>query len=86
MSHFEDEDNYYILLELCEGGEIYNKIKAKGKLSEDEVRNYGFQFAQGLKYMHDNNIMHRDLKLSNLLLTEQGTLVYREETIFIDFE
>ncbi len=88
--HFEDLDNYYLLMELCEGGELYSSVKEKGKysyivgsssqhlynrLNEDEVRNYGLQFAKGLKYLHDNRVMHRDLKLSNLLLTEQNQLV-----------
>lgn len=46
------------------------------RLSEEEVRFYGGQFAKGLKYLHDQKILHRDLKLSNLLLTDKDVVVY----------
>jgi len=72
--HFEDKDNYYLLMEVCEGGELYSLVKKKGRLSEEEIRNYGLQFAKGLKYLHNNHVLHRDLKLSNLLLTDQNIL------------
>ena len=56
-------------------GNLSGKLKFS-RLSEEEVRFYGGQFAKGLKYLHDQKILHRDLKLSNLLLTDKDVVVY----------
>ena len=62
------------MLEYCEDGDLFHYLKGKGKLSEDEAKKISFQLAEGLKYLHDNKIIHRDLKLGNLLLGSDHTL------------
>ena len=74
VNSFEDEDNMYILLELCEGGELYHYIR-KCSLSLEKVRGISRQIALALKYLHEQKIMHRDLKLGNILLTTEHKIV-----------
>ena len=62
--------NYYLLMDLCEGGDLYSYIKEHGKLDESEIFHLSYQLAMGLKYLHDQNVIHRDLKLGNILLKE----------------
>ena len=73
-NHFEDDDNYYLLLELCERGDMHTHLKSKGVFSENEIRNFGRQLAEGLLYLHSNNVIHRDLKLCNILLTDDDSI------------
>ena len=70
----EDLDKYYILMEYCENGELFDLILSKKKLSEDEAAYYFYQLVNGLEYIHMNNIIHRDLKPENLLLTKNNIL------------
>ena len=68
-----------IIRSKLKGGRIfYNEIsytEMTFRLSEEEIRRYGLQLAKGLKYLHDNKILHRDLKLSNLLLSDRDIVV-----------
>ncbi len=67
---FEDQDFVYLVLELCENGELQHYLKASGQpLTEDEARGVMIQVVEGLLYLHSHNILHRDLSLANLLLT-----------------
>ena len=70
----EDEKKYYIIMEYCDNGELFNLILEKHRLSEEESAYYYFQIINGLEYIHLNNIIHRDLKPENLLLTKNNIL------------
>ena len=70
----EDKDRYYIMMEYCEKGELFNLILDKHKLSEEEASYFYFQIINGLEYIHKNNIIHRDLKPENLLLDKNNIL------------
>jgi calcium-dependent protein kinase len=59
---FESENSIYIIVELLEGGQLYDKIKNKYKFSTDEVKTIIKGLCQGLEAMHAKNYMHRDLK------------------------
>ena len=65
---FEDRVNCYILLELCHNHSMNELIKRRKRLSEPEVLYYMMQLIDGTKYMHQLNVIHRDLKLGNLFL------------------
>ncbi|WVZ21248.1 hypothetical protein V8G54_008570 [Vigna mungo] len=64
----------YIVLELVDGGELFDKIAAKGKLEEDEARNYFQQLINAVDYCHSRGVYHRDLKPENLLLDSNSVL------------
>lgn len=71
---FEDANYVYLILELCHNGELQQYIKRK-KLSEWEVSAIMKQVVEGIKYLHFHNILHRDISLSNLLLTKDMQVV-----------
>ena len=72
--YFEDEDNIYILLELCTNKTMYELIKRRKYLNEIEIRYYMIQLIKALRYLHSHMVIHRDLKLANLFLSEKMEL------------
>ncbi|XP_050308808.1 serine/threonine-protein kinase PLK4 [Anthonomus grandis grandis] len=69
FTFFEDINYVYLILELCHNGELQQYIK-RMTLTEMEVANIMKQVVEGIKYLHYHNILHRDISLSNLLLTK----------------
>jgi calcium-dependent protein kinase len=65
---WEDRTNLYLVLELCEGGELFDHIVSKKRLSEREAAGLFRQLLLSLRYLHSHHIAHRDLKPENLLL------------------
>ncbi|CAL8094716.1 unnamed protein product [Calicophoron daubneyi] len=67
---FEDANYVYLVLEMCHNGELQTYVKQNGPVTEDTARCYLKQLIDGILYLHSHNILHRDLTLSNLLLTK----------------
>ncbi|XP_043192588.1 serine/threonine-protein kinase Chk2-like isoform X1 [Amphibalanus amphitrite] len=67
----------YIVLELVEGGELFDRVMALKQLDEPTAKLYFYQMLQAVRYLHQKGIAHRDLKPENVLLAseEQETLV-----------
>ena len=70
----EELENYFIVMEYCENGELFNYIVARQRLSEEETAYFFYQLINGLDYIHHKNIVHRDLKPENLLLSQGNIL------------
>ena len=70
----EDAENYYIVMEYCKTGELFDYIVAHQYLSEEESSVLFYQLINGVEYIHSKGIAHRDLKPENLLLTESNIL------------
>ena len=71
---FEDSENVYMLLELCTNQTLSELIKRRRRLTELETKCYIAQLVEGLKYLHTHRVIHRDLKLGNLFLTDKMVL------------
>ncbi|WVN87353.1 uncharacterized protein L203_102531 [Cryptococcus depauperatus CBS 7841] len=67
---FEDEENVYMILELCHHGSLMDLLRRRKRYSEPEARYYLVELIAACQYMHQMNVIHRDLKLGNLFLDE----------------
>ena len=77
---YKEDDNFiYLIMEYCSGGNLYQLLRRNnreygGGLETKQTAKFVSQLADGVAYLHRNSVMHRDLKLSNLLLTNSGDL------------
>ncbi|KAI9308753.1 kinase-like domain-containing protein [Cunninghamella echinulata] len=69
LIHFsESKDYYYLVLELCEGGELFNQIVKLTYFSEDLARHVIYQVASAVRHLHEEcGVVHRDIKPENIL-------------------
>ncbi|VFQ92055.1 unnamed protein product [Cuscuta campestris] len=69
---YEDNDNVYIVMELCEGGELLDRILARGgKYTEDDAKVVLVQILNVVSFCHLQGVVHRDLKPENFLFTSK---------------
>ncbi|KAJ3215709.1 MAP microtubule affinity-regulating kinase 1 [Dinochytrium kinnereticum] len=71
----ETEDECYVVMEFASGGELIEYIAARNHLNEKEARRFFRQLISAMDHCHMANVVHRDLKLENLLLTDNKTLI-----------
>lgn len=73
---FEENGSLYIVMDYCEGGDLFKRINAqKGALfQEDQILDWFVQICLALKHVHDRKILHRDIKSQNIFLTKDGTV------------
>jgi len=70
---FLEGKHLYIVTEFCEGGDVMSYVtRRRGKVKERELWSIFIQTCQGVKALHEKNILHRDLKPQNILLTLTG--------------
>jgi calcium/calmodulin-dependent protein kinase I len=69
---YEDDDYFFLVLELVEGLELFDKIVDRGNYSEKDAANIVKQILEAVKYLHEEGIVHRDLKPENLLSAGEG--------------
>eukprot|EP01100_Stratorugosa_tubuloviscum_P008642 TRINITY_DN359_c0_g1_i6.p1 TRINITY_DN359_c0_g1~~TRINITY_DN359_c0_g1_i6.p1 ORF type:complete len:397 (+),score=208.50 TRINITY_DN359_c0_g1_i6:196-1386(+) len=79
---FVEDDDFYLVMELIEGKELFEKIVEKQSYSEKDASNIMRQIVAAIEYLHDNGIAHRDLKPENLLSIGDGD---NERVKLIDF-
>jgi hypothetical protein len=77
VDHFRDEGDYYIVMELIEGESLYDRLLTRGKpgLPLNDILDWGAQACEALDYIHQQHIVHRDVKPHNLILSERGVVL-----------
>ncbi|XP_073088925.1 serine/threonine-protein kinase Nek1 isoform X4 [Manis javanica] len=73
---FEENGSLYIVMDYCEGGDLYKRINAQKGIffQEDQILDWFVQICLALKHVHDRKILHRDIKSQNIFLTKDGTI------------
>jgi len=71
---FEDHRNIYLVLELCTGGELFDRIIESGHFTEPQAATVMQHMFRAIYYMHENHICHRDLKPENFLFTTKDPI------------
>jgi len=69
---FQDEKNLYMVMEYVIGGELFSQLRKAGRFSNEASRFYAAEIVLALEYLHDKNIVYRDLKPENLLIDREG--------------
>ena len=72
FGNYEDAKHYYILLELAPGKSVRDLVRSQRRLPEKKVVEITKDVLRGVGYLHDNRIIHRDLKLENYLIGADG--------------
>uniref|UniRef100_A0A8C6K7F7 Serine/threonine-protein kinase PLK n=1 Tax=Nothobranchius furzeri TaxID=105023 RepID=A0A8C6K7F7_NOTFU len=67
---FEDDDHVFVVLEICRRRSLLELHKRRKAVTEPEARYYMAQLLKGVQYLHNNKVIHRDLKLGNIFLND----------------
>uniref|UniRef100_A0A672GJA3 Serine/threonine-protein kinase Chk2 n=1 Tax=Salarias fasciatus TaxID=181472 RepID=A0A672GJA3_SALFA len=82
LDFYQTDDSFYIVLELMEGGELFQRVKTQQQLKEDVAKLYFYQMLLAVQYLHSNGIIHRDLKPENILLSSHEDVCLIKVTDF----
>lgn len=78
---FTTNDKVCIVMEYCSGGELAQYLEEKGKLEESEIYSIACQMIEAIRYCHNSKVVHRDLKLENILFSTDS----RVQIKIVDF-
>lgn len=81
---FETFEEYYLVLEYLQGGDLFDYLKSRDfNISEDQQRKFLGELTHAMKFLHDKGIIHRDLKLENVMMTTDHDT--KASTKLVDF-
>lgn len=73
FEYFEDNEDYYIVMEYCAGGDLFDKLESVGTFTERYAARVMKLLLSGLAYLHNRKVVHRDIKPENLLITNSDS-------------
>lgn len=76
-SFYEDVENYYLVMELVPGGDLMDFVAANGAIGEDATQVITKQILDGIAYVHQLGISHRDLKPDNILIMQDDPIIVK---------
>lgn len=75
IHHFETAAHQYMVLELCNNGDLYEAIRTgRGPLETEHVRDFMLELVNAIEHLHVNGVYHRDIKPENIFLTADGAM------------
>ncbi|KAJ2008185.1 Calmodulin-dependent protein kinase cmk2 [Coemansia thaxteri] len=72
LDWFESKDKYYLVFELCTGGELFEKISQRGHFTETDAIKLLRCGYESIAYLHEHNIVHRDIKPENFIFRDRS--------------
>merc|ERR1719264_618427 len=75
FEYMETGNNYYLVIQYCNNGDLEEHIKKAKQLSEDEAVYFLMQIMNGFRELHKYKIMHRDFKLANIFLNDDSVVI-----------
>ncbi|KAH0785388.1 CAMK family protein kinase [Histomonas meleagridis] len=74
----QDQNNFYLIMEFCPNGELFQYIVDHNHLKEEEAKPFVRQILETLEYIHNMSVSHRDIKPENLLLSNSGQVKFSD--------
>jgi len=71
------QDSLCIVMEYCRGGELKAALREAGHMEEEKVYSIGTQLIEAIRYCHNANVVHRDLKLENILFADKSRITIK---------
>lgn len=71
---YEDNNNFYFVNEFCPDGDLAGQLEKSGSFSEWAVRHFLAQILEAVVYLHENHVIHGDIKLENILVDNESYL------------
>jgi serine/threonine protein kinase len=68
---FELTDSFCFVMEYCSGGDLRNYLATRGPVGSEKLFGIALQIVNGIRFCHNSNVVHRDLKLENLMFVDQ---------------
>lgn len=72
LAVYESTDSLSLVMELCSGGELHDRLSKKSRFTEEEARRAAHQMCTAIAYLHQLGVVHRDLKLENWLYSNES--------------